>query len=99
MNNLDTWRKEGNFDMSLVFDDYEIVEHIVNQGIDSRLEGFANSFFDWEIVSGIQRLECKIHSSEMQILIRRLLEDGGEDAEMLADDIVRVHYDCELMND
>jgi hypothetical protein len=99
MNNLNTWRKEGNFDMSLVFDDYEIVEHIVNQGIDSRLEGFTNSFFDWEIVSGIQRLECKIHSSEMQILIRRLLEDGGEDAEMLADDIVRIHYDCELMDD
>jgi hypothetical protein len=96
MNNLNTWCKEGNFNMSLGFDDYEIVEHIVNQGIDSRLEGFTKSVFYWEIVSGIQRLECKINSSEMQILIRRLLEDGGEDGEMLADDIVRIHYDCEV---
>ena len=84
------------FNMSLVFDDYEHVERAVNQGIDSRLEGFTRSTFDWRIESGIQRLECKIDSSEMQVLIRRLLEDGGEDAEMLADDIVMVEYGYEV---
>ena len=85
------------FNMSLVFDDYEIVERIVNLGIDSRLEGFTKSTFDWRIESGIQRLECKIDSSEMQVLIRRLLEDGSEDAEMLADDIVMVEYGVEII--
>ena len=85
------------FDMSLTFDDYEIVERIVDRGIDSRLEGFTKSTFQFIIISGIQRLECKIHSSEMSILLRRLLEDDTEEAEMLADDIVSIEYDCETL--
>ena len=85
------------FDMSLTFDDLDIMVDVFNQGIDSRLEGFTQSrtFHKWnEFVS---RLECRIHPAEMQILIRRLLELETEQAEMLADDIVRIYYDEEII--
>ena len=85
------------FDMSLTFDDIKTVTRIVNRGIDSRLEGFTKSSFDWEVVLGVKRLQCKIHSSEIQVLIRRLLEDDTEEAEMLADAIVSIEYDCEAL--
>lgn len=35
------------FDMQLVGNDATIMVEIVNQGIDSRLTGFAHSIFDW----------------------------------------------------
>ena len=84
------------FNMSLTFDDIETVTRIVNRGIDSRLEGFTKSSFEWEVNYGVKRLQCKIHSSEMSILLRRLLEDDTEEAEMLADDIVSIEYGHEL---
>ncbi len=84
------------FDMSLVPEDASIIKRIVNVGIDSRLEGFTQSIFNMVADKFVgSRLQCKIHSSEMQVLIRRLLEDDTEEAEMLADDIVYVEYDCE----
>lgn len=46
----------------------------VNQGIDSRLEGFTRSKFDNK--TG----QCVIHPEEMTTFLRRLFEDGGEEA-------------------
>ena len=85
------------FDMSLIPEDAEMVEAAVNIGIDSRLEGFTKSKFAIQTnhEGALVRLDCQIHLSEMQILIRRLLESGDIHAEMLADDIVFVEYDCE----
>ena len=85
------------FDMSLTFDDLKMVKEVVNQGIDSRLEGFTRSIFWHTSDKFVIRLECKIHPNEMQILIRRLLELETEQAEMLADDIVRIYYDEEII--
>ena len=78
------------FNMELSWSDTKTIKRIVNQGIDSRLEGFTKSSFIFNSSSG--KLDCQIHPSELQILIRRLLKDGDDDAEMLADDIVMVEY-------
>ena len=86
------------FEMSLTYNDADLVRKIVNQGIDSRLEGFTQSKFWWENPTGfVNRLECKIHSSEMQILIRRLLELEDDEADLLADDIVMIEYEVEII--
>ena len=85
------------FEMSLTFDDLKMVKEVVNRGIDSRLEGFTVSIFHHEVVNGVLRLQCQIYPAEMQILIRRLLELETEQAEMLADDIVRIYYDEEII--
>ncbi len=86
------------YDMSLVPHDAEVIRRIVNIGIDSRLEGFTQSIFNVVVDKYVgSRLQCKIHSSEMQVLIRRLLESGDDHAEMLADDIVMVEYGYEAI--
>jgi len=83
------------FEMSLTYDDITSVRNAVNQGIDSRLEGFTKSTFNWNHNEVVTRLDCQIHPSELQILIRRLLEDGSGNSEMLADSIVYVQYGYE----
>jgi len=85
------------FNMSLTYNDAEVVRNAVNQGIDSRLEGFTRSQFQWSDDTGIPRLECQVDDSELQVLIRRLLESGDPDAEMLADNIIYVQYDYEVI--
>jgi hypothetical protein len=85
------------FEMSLTYDDITSVRNVVNIGIDSRLEGFTKSSFEWNHNEFVTRLDCQIHPSEMQILIRRLLEDGSGNAEMLADSIVYVEYGYETI--
>jgi hypothetical protein len=85
------------FEMSLTYEDITSVRNAVNLGIDSRLEGFTKSSFEWNHNRVVTRLECQIHPSEMQILIRRLLEDGSGNAEMLADTIVMVEYGYETI--
>ena len=83
------------FEMKMRNNDVELITKIVNQGIDSRLEGFTQSrFYPSDI---IRYVDCNIHPAEMQILIRRLLELETEEAEMLADDIVRIYYDEEII--
>jgi hypothetical protein len=90
--------KECNmFDMSLTFGDIAIMRRVVNRGIDSKLEGFTKSTFGWNDSSGVQRLECEIHPNEMTILLRRLLEDETEEAELLADNIVYIEYGHETI--
>ena len=85
------------FEMSLNWADTKIFKRVIQRGIDSRLEGFTRSIFWHTSDKFVIRLECKIHPSEMQILIRRLLELETEQAEMLADDIVRIYYDEEII--
>lgn len=95
------------FDMSLAGEDMDLILAVVNQGIDSRLEGFIKSTFD--VVARmphgdvpiedhpsdepciIVALNCKIHPDEMQILLRRL-EIDTETAEFLVGDIVDIYY-------
>jgi len=54
--------------------DTETIKLIVDQGIDARLEGFTKSSF----VVNNDRLYCKVHPDEIQVLIRRLIELGDE---------------------
>ena len=84
------------FEMELNYHDAKIMKRVVNQGIDSWLEGFCKSTFKFTIDEiGCQRLHCIIHNDEIQILVRRLLEYDEERAGTLADDIVMVEYGCE----
>ena len=86
------------FEMSLVGDDIDNVRKVVNVGIDSRLEGFTQSKFWFTSNKFVTRLECRIHYAELQILIRCLLEiDECGNAGMLADDIVTIEYDVEII--
>lgn len=81
------------FTIELIASDAKHVIEAVNQGIDSRLTGFTKSIFI--PAKHYHALYCEIDESEMEVLIRRLLELGTEEAEMLADDIVYVHYGVE----
>lgn len=78
--------------MSFVGKDRKNVIEAVNQGIDSRLEGFTRSKFS----DNGHRLTSEVHPEELQVLVRRLTESGDEDAELLADDIVTVAYEVAL---
>lgn len=72
--------------------DFDTLKNVILEGIDSRLEGFTKSTF--QIFDN--RLYCKIHLDELQILIRRLLELGDENAESMADMIVNVQFGAEV---
>ena len=84
------------FEMSLTGLDIAQVKMAVNQGIDSRLEGFTKSSFEWGDPRNGLRLECKIHPDEMQVLIRRLDELENDHADGLVHSIIYVHYGKEL---
>jgi hypothetical protein len=76
-------------------EDQDNAIEVWNQGIDSHLEGFTLSefYFDHE-----NRLYLRIMTAhEFQILVRRLLELATESAEMLADDMILVQYDYEVI--
>lgn len=72
--------------------DESIFIRAVNQGIDSRLEGFTKSKF----TDNGRRAILNFHESELSILIRRLIELESYDAERWADDIILVHYGIEI---
>lgn len=78
--------------MSFVGKDRKNVIEAVNQGIDSRLEGFTRSKFS----DNGHRLTSEVHPEELHILIRRLKESGDEDADLLADDIEQVAIEDEV---
>ena len=80
--------------MSLVAEDRQRVIAAVNQGIDAYLEacyvpGRGDSF-RLETPPGIRgiisgpRLECKVSPKSLPVLVRRLMESGDEQAELLA---------------
>jgi len=79
------------FNMSLVGNDRENGIKVVNQGIDSRLEGFTRSRFS----DDGYRLTCDVSKEELQIFVRRLLELDTDEAGMLADDICQVEFHAE----
>lgn len=62
------------------------MEKVINQGIDSHLEGFTKSKF--EIKNN--RLYCEFDDSEIHILTCRLNEIQTEDAELLSQDIAEI---------
>lgn len=77
--------------------DFILLERIINQGIDSYLEGFTKSSFK----SSINRLYCYFHDSEMSILLRRLSELSNEeessyDVDSLITSIIYSYYGIEL---
>jgi len=82
-----------NISMRKGTDDAAIFAEAINQGIDSRLEGFTKSQFD---DSG-DRLSLDFDESELSILIRRLDESGNPYAEMWASDIVTIQYGVEII--
>ena len=65
--------------------DYKLFAGIVNQGIDSHLEGFTKSKFEKSARPG--RFLFNFHKSELPILLRRLEEEGTEEADSWAEDI------------
>lgn len=60
--------------------DANLFSKIINKGIDSSLEGFVKSKFDTKQNSNGRRLVLNFHKDEIPTLIRRLEEEGGEDA-------------------
>ena len=77
-------------------DDAELFTNVVSQGIDSRLEAFTESTFNYEG----QRLVMDFADSELSILIRRLseLDDAGNDsAGQWVMDIVECEYGHETI--
>jgi hypothetical protein len=67
--------------------DAKLFAKIINQGIDSNLEGFTKSKFDTKQTSNGRRLVLNFHKDEIPTLVRRLEEIGTEEALMWADDI------------
>ena len=85
---------QAGYSMSLVGEDQPTVINAVNQGIDAYLEacyvpGRGDSF-RLETPPGIRgiisapRLECKVSPKSLPVLVRRLMESGDEQAELLA---------------
>lgn len=68
-------------------EDDRLFTGIVNQGIDSHLEGFTKSTFDVKDGSLGKRRVFNFHTSELPILLRRLEELGTEEALQWKDDI------------
>lgn len=94
------------YPMSLVGEDRHAVIAALNQGIDAHLEAcFVPARGDrfqmrtspgiWGRISG-PRLECRVSPPSLPVLIRRLLESGGETAESLASSICQT-LDIELI--
>lgn len=88
--------------------DFYLLERVINMGIDSRLEGFTRSSFrkepDPQLICN--RLVCNFHVSELQILIKRLVEisedqyiqeETEERAESIVDSIIELAYNIEII--
>ncbi len=67
--------------------DAKLFTKIVNRGIDSSLEGFTKSKFDTKQTTDGRRLVLDFHKDELPILLRRLEEDGTEQALSWVEDI------------
>jgi hypothetical protein len=80
-----------NINMPINSEDAKLFTDIINQGIDSHLEGFTKSKFNIKEDSRGKRLNLDFHKSELPILLRRLEELGNDEALSWKDDIE--HYD------
>ncbi len=72
------------YDFSLVGGAREVVTNAVNQGIDSHLEAITGS----EFVDTGARLEGHVAPHALPVLLRRLFEDGSDEAWSLRADIL-----------
>ncbi len=72
------------YHMDLVGDDAQVVIDAVNQGIDSYLQAIIGSYFN---VSG-NRMSCEVTVNDLCVLLRRLFEDGSENAWSLRSSIL-----------
>lgn len=96
MNTTDL-RKDHFFEISChtFTKDYRNMVVAINQGIDTRLTAFVKS--EWSNPNPIGKVFFWIHKDEIEILVRRLLELDDENAEQLADDIIRLQYGVEIL--
>jgi hypothetical protein len=74
------------FEMSLIGWDANAMQAVVNEGIDSRLTAVTNSKFRW---NG-RHLKCEIPLADLQVILRRLYENGSEEAWSLRSGILTV---------
>lgn len=74
------------YSITLKDDDIELVVSVVNQGIDSHLQAVTESTFEpiWDYGPA---LKCEISWKDLSVILKRLLEHGSEEADMLAGDI------------
>ena len=71
------------YTISLVAEDAQVMQRVVNQGIDSHLEAITGSSFNWNKreMSGVTALDCDCSPKDMLVILRRLLEDDSDFAE------------------
>ncbi len=87
-------RAPAPYHMELVGEVAVVVEKVVNQGIDSHLEACFKKDIDsyeWgqdENPLHTTRLNCEVSPESLVVLLRRLYEEGSEEAEMLRRDIL-----------
>jgi hypothetical protein len=76
------------YPMTLKGNDKYLIAAVVDQGIDSHLQGITESSFTWvrDRFCG-KILECEVSYKDLSIILRRLIEVGSEAADMLAQDI------------
>ncbi len=67
--------------------DINLFYTVINQGIDSSLEGFTKSKFGVKHTSLGKRIVLNFHQDELPILIKRLEAIGSKEAEMWANDL------------
>ena len=72
------------YPMELVGEDADALRSVVNQGIDGHLTAVVGSSFHWRG----HRLVCGVDQADMLVILRRLFEDGGEDAGSLRSGIL-----------
>lgn len=80
------------YEMDLVYSEAQLVCNAINQGIDAHLEacfcpdrGDSHSVRDARFTG--RRNMFKISRESLPVLVRRLMEDGGEQGELLASGI------------
>lgn len=72
-------------DTAINSSDYKLFAGIVNQGIDSHLQGFTKSKFEKSARPG--RFLFNFNKTEIPILLRRLRDEGTDEADSWANDI------------
>jgi len=83
------WNKDEFFNISAPVnsEDAQLFKTVINQGIDSHLEGFTKSKFEQKPGSTGTRLSMDFHKTELPLLLRRLEELGTDEAIGWAEDI------------
>jgi hypothetical protein len=74
------------YPMKLRGDDADLIIDVVNQGIDSHLQAVTESTFEpvWDYGPA---LKCEVSYKDLSVILRRLMETGNEESDILARDI------------